>query len=333
MIRIGLDASGGDNGEKEVIRAAICSLKENKDISLIIFGDEEIIKNEFSNANFDYANNNVTIVDAKEKIDMNDHPVIALRTKTNSSIVKAGKALLDNELDAFVSAGSTGALVATAQFIVKPITGVERPVLGAILPTNKNPMILIDSGCNVDSKPEWLYQYAILANFYYKLMFNVERPSIGLLSVGTEENKGNSLTLSTYKLIKENKDLNFIGNVEARDLTYGVCDIVVTDGFAGNVFLKTYEGTAKMLLELIKKQVMSSFISKIGGLLIKPALKKLLTKYDVKIYGGAPILGANALIIKCHGNSKSGEYIYTIRQAYELVNKKLIEMTKEFLAR
>lgn len=333
MIRIGLDASGGDNGEIEVIKAAASVTKNYNDISIILFGDKEIIDDEIKNSGIAIDTDKISIIDAKEKIDMNDHPVIALRTKTNSSIVKAGEALQNREIDVFVSAGNTGALVALAQFYLKPIKGIDRPVLAAIVPTTKAPMVLIDSGCNVDSKPEWLYQYAVLADLYYKKMFDVESPSIGLLSVGTEENKGNNLTLAAYKLIKENTKLNFIGNVEARDLTEGICNILVTDGFAGNVFLKTYEGTAKMLLGLIKKQIKSSFISKIGGLLIKPALKGLLKKYDAKIYGGAPILGANYLVIKCHGNSKEDEYFYTIKQAYELVSKQLINSMNEVLER
>lgn len=326
MFKIGIDASGGDNGEIEVIKAVVAYLNKNNDVSFVIFGDESIIINELNNLNFNIKSNNISIVDAKEKIEMNDHPIIALRTKTNSSIVKAGEFLTKQEIDAFISAGNTGALVAMAQFYIKPISGVDRPVIGAIVPTTNNPMLLIDSGCNVDSKPEWLYQYALLANSYYKLMFNVANPSIGLLSVGTEENKGNNLTLAAYKLIKNNKNLNFIGNVEARELTRGICDILITDGFAGNVFLKTYEGTAKLIIELIKKQIMSTFISKIGGLLIKPAIRDLLKKYDAKQYGGAPILGTNHLLIKCHGNSHYEEYLSAINQTKNLLNKHFIEV-------
>ena len=329
MIKIGIDASGGDNGEKEVIKAIINTMKNNTDIYIVVFGDEDIIKNEFEKENFRYEDYNISIFDAKEKISMNDHPVMAIRTKKDSSIVKAGEALSSKNIDAFISAGNTGALVALAQFYLKPIKGVDRPVVGAIVPTDKSPMLLVDSGCNVDSKAEWLYQYAILANVYYKLMFKVENPTIGLLSVGTEENKGNDLTLSAYKLLKENESLNFIGNVEARDLVYGVCDILITDGFAGNVFLKTYEGTATLLLKLIKRQIMSSFTCKLGGILIKPALKKLLSKYDAKIYGGAPILGANGLIIKCHGNSTYIEYTYAIKQSCDLMKKNFNDVIKK----
>jgi glycerol-3-phosphate acyltransferase PlsX len=164
-------------------------------------------------------------------------------------------------------------------------------------------------------------------------MFEKSNPSIGLLSVGVEENKGNRLTQETYKLLMQDKKLNFIGNVEARDLTYGVCDIVVTDGFAGNVFLKTYEGTATLLLKLIKEQISSSFISKIGGLMIKPAMKKILKKYDATIYGGAPILGANGLIIKCHGNAKKGEFASSIKQTKNLLNKNLIKNLNDIFMR
>jgi glycerol-3-phosphate acyltransferase PlsX len=328
MMRIGLDASGGDNGEVEVVKAVINYFKNNSDIEIVLFGDESIIKNEFAKQNVNINNLDLDVIDAKDRIDMNDHPIIAIRTKTDSPIVKAGKYLQDKMIDAFISAGNTGALVAMAQFYLKPINGVDRPVLGAIIPTNNNPMLLIDSGCNVDSKAEWLYQYSLLANSYYKLMFNKDNPSIALLSVGTEENKGNNLTIAAYSLIKNNHELNFIGNVEARDLPRGICDILITDGFAGNVFLKTYEGTAKLMFELIKKQIKSSFIGKIGGLLIKPCLKELLSKYDAKKYGGAPILGTNHLLIKCHGNSHFEEYLSAINQAKILINNQFINVVK-----
>lgn len=329
MYNIGIDAQGGDNGESVVLDAVIKSLEDFNDVKFYIFGLKSSIEEYLSKNNVKISDKNIEIIDCIDKIEMNDHPVFAMREKTNSSIVKAANMLKNNDIEAFISAGSTGALIAVAQFIVKPIEGVDRPVLGAVLPTIKRPLILADSGCNVDSKPEWLYQYAILANHYYKLMFNNERPTIGLLSVGTEENKGNNLTLETYKLIKNDSRLNFIGNVEARDLVYGVCDIVITDGFAGNVFLKTYEGTATMLLNLIKEQIKSSFISKIGGLLIKNSIKRMLLKYDASKYGGAPVLGANALILKCHGNSKFGELYTTIRQARDLIEKQFISNIKK----
>lgn len=324
MYKIGIDAQGGDNGADVVLEAVIYSLKEFNDIKFYLFGNELSIKKYFENKNLNYLDLNIEIINCTEIIEMNDHPVFAIREKSNSSIVKAANMLKSNEIEAFISAGNTGALVAIAQFLVKPIDGVDRPVLSALIPTLKAPLLLTDSGCNVDSKPEWLLQYAVLSNFYYKFKFNIEKPTIGLLSVGTEENKGNHLTIETYKLLRNNTDLNFIGNIEARDISYGVCNIVITDGFAGNVFLKTYEGTATMLLELIKKQINSSLISKIGGLLIKSSMKKMLKKYDASVYGGAPVLGANGLIIKCHGNSKFKEFYTSILQARDLILKEFI---------
>lgn len=320
MIRIGLDAFGGDNGESEVIIAAENAIKQNDDITIYLFGDQDHLKS---------TNERIIIVDAKEKIEMNDHPVFALRSKTNSSIVIGGNYLKDGKIDAFISAGNTGALVALAQFYIKPIEGIDRPVVAAIVPTKENPMLLIDSGCNVDSKPEWLYTYAILGNIYIKEMLNIEKPRIGLLSVGTEENKGNTLTLSAYKLIKNNDSLNFIGNVEARDVPEGICDILVCDGFDGNVLLKTYEGTAKMLFSVLKKSILSSFVAKLGGFLIKPTLKSVLNKFDAKIYGGAPILGANGLIVKCHGNATNYELNVAVKQCYTLVKKDIISKIKK----
>lgn len=328
MIRIGIDATSGDTGEIEVCKAIVKSYSLYSDVIYCIFGNEEIIRSCFDAISFNYNNDYIKIYDAKEKIGMNDHPVFALRSKTESSIVKAGVALINNDIDVLISAGNTGALVALSQFYLKPINGVDRPAIATIVPTNRTPMLLIDSGCNVDSKPEWLFQYSKLANIYYKLMFNVDKPSIALLSVGTEENKGNALTLATYELLKSDKNLNFIGNVEARDLPMGACDIIVTDGFAGNVFLKTYEGTATLLIKLIKENIKSNLISMIGGLLIKNQIKKMLVKYDVNKYGGAPILGTNYLVIKCHGNAKVSEYTNTIKQAIDLIDNNIIDKIK-----
>lgn len=329
MINIGIDAFGGDNGEIEVVIAAINAIKTNNDIRVYIFGNQNIIKSILDEQKFDNFEK-LIIVDANEKIEMNDHPVFSLRNKTKSSIVIAGNYLKDKKIDALISAGNTGALVALAQLYIKALPNVFRPVIGAIVPTKNNPMLLIDSGCNVDSKPEWLYQYAILGDIYIKEMLKINKPRIGLLSVGTEENKGNELTLSTYKLLKENKNLNFIGNVEARDVPDGVCDVLVCDGFLGNVFLKTYEGTAKMLFSVIKNTLVSNMITKIGAFLIKPKLKNVLQKFDAKIYGGAPILGANGLILKCHGNAMSTEYTYAFKQSYALVKNNIIsKISKE----
>ena len=326
MIKIGIDAYGGDYGFKEVVKAIIKHY--NKNITYVLFGDENIIRDYFSELYFDVSNKKIKFVNCTQKIEMNDHPVLALRSKSNSSIYVGGQALKNNDIDIFISAGNTGALVALAQFYLKPLDFVDRPVIASILPSKNGPIMLADSGCNVDSKPEWLYQYAILCSAYYNKVFNIDKPKIGLLSVGTEENKGNTLTLATYKLLKNNSELNFVGNIEARDIPYGVVDIVITDGFSGNVFLKTYEGTAKLLLTEIKSAIMSKVSSKIGGLLIKPALKKLLKKYDAKNYGGAPIIGANYFVLKAHGNAKETEYISAFDMAYNLVKNDVMKCFK-----
>lgn len=316
MVRIGIDASGGDNGCIEVLKAV--NHCEATDIDFTIIGDEDEIKSQFSVADFSLKDN-IHIVDAKEKITMNDHPVFALRSKQNSSIFIAGKLLIDDKIDIFISAGNTGALVALAQFYLKPLDGIDRPVVASIVPTCKNPVIVIDSGCNVDSKPEWLYQYSKLGSEYYKLMFENKNPRVGLLSVGVEENKGNNLTLATYKLLKDDNSINFVGNVEARDIPFSVCDVLVTDGFSGNVFLKTYEGVAKLLLDIIKKAFTKTPLSMLGALLVKGNLKEAFVKYDAKKYGGAPILGAKHLILKCHGNATESEYKNAIKQGEKLV--------------
>ena len=328
MMNIGIDAHGGDTGTIEALKAVVALKDKSLDINYYLFGNEEEIIKGFEFLNYKI-NDKIKIIDAKEMISMNEHPVFALRTKPNSSIAQAGNYLKNNSIDAFISAGSTGALVALAQFYIKPIEGVDRPAVAVIIPTEKAPMLLIDSGCNVDSKPEWLYQYAILANIYYDIMFDVKKPTVGVLSVGAEENKGNALSLATYKLISENKNINFIGNVEARDVPYGICNILISDGFAGNVLLKTYEGVASFLLKSIKNGIKENPISMLGGLLIKPTLKKMLGKYDATVYGGAPILGTNKLILKCHGNAKCVEYTHTINQAIDLISKNIIEVIKD----
>lgn len=323
MVRIGIDALGGDNGETPIVDAIIKSLETNNDISITIIGNKDKIETCFNNRKYNYNSDKIKIVNASEKIEMNDHPALAIRSKPNSSICIAGNLLINNSIDIFISAGNTGALVALALFNLKTIEGVSRPVVATIIPSKNNPVVLIDSGCNVDSKPEWLYQFAVLGTKYYELVFNKKNPKVGLLSVGTEENKGNQLTFEAYKLIKENSNINFIGNIEARDAINGVCDVVVADGFSGNVLLKTYEASAKLFLSVLKKVFMNSIITKIAALLIKKEIKKELNKFDIKIYGGAPILGAKHIIIKCHGNSEIEEYYNAINQAKELINNNI----------
>ena len=318
IYKIGIDCDGGDNGAKPIIDACINAKNTFNNIEIILYGKEDIIKKEI----IDHGLNEISyqIVATEDIIEMNDHPILALRSKIKSSIVLAGNDLNNNLIDAFISSGSTGALVALSQIYIKSIEGIDRPAIATIVPTAKNPSLIIDCGSNVDSKPEYLYQFALLGLTYMKEIMKVNNPTIGLLSVGTEENKGNNLTHEAYKLIKNNSKINFIGNIEARQIPEYICDVIVTDGFSGNVFLKTYEGVANFLLTEIKNTIKTNFITTLGGLFLKSALKNNMKRFDATNYGGAPILGAKKLILKCHGNAKTKEIYNAIIQAKEFID-------------
>ena len=329
IYNIGIDCDGGDNGAKPIIKACIDVKNKFKNINFVLYGNQDTIKsiiNEYKENINDY-----NISHTKDLILMNDHPILALRSKTESSICKAGNDLNNDKIDAFISSGSTGALIALAQIYIKSFDGIDRPALSAIIPTAKKPTLVIDCGSNVDSKPEYLYQFAKLGSAYMKEIMKVNNPTVGILSVGTEENKGNNLTLEAYKLIKEDKKINFVGNIEARDVPNYICDVVVTDGFSGNVLLKTYEGVANFILNEIKNILKTNVISMIGGLLIKNTLKNNMKKFDATNYGGAPILGAKKLILKCHGNSKTKEIYNAILQAKDFIDSELNEKIKKEL--
>ena len=329
MINLGIDGFGGDAGPKEIVKAAVKYAKDNKNVKIFIYGDIDDIYFSCKDLDIDIKKYlNIEIVDCKEKIEVDEHPVFALRTKKNSSIYIAGEDLNNDKIDAFISSGSTGVLLALAKLYIKCLNGIDRPVIATIIPTKIGKTLLLDSGANMDSKPEWLHSYAILGVQYAKGVFKNEKPKVGLLNVGVEETKGNNLILETYKLLKEDNNINFVGNVEARDIPFGIVDVVVSDAFNGNVFLKTYEGTAKVLFELIKENITKTFLSKIGALLIKNSLKQMLKSYDATNYGGAPLLGAKKLIIKCHGNAKQKELVNALYQASEFVNS---DFNKKFI--
>ena len=329
IYNIGIDCDGGDNGAKPIIKACIDIKNKYKNIFFTLYGDENTINTIFDENKESIKDYNIS--QTKDVILMNDHPILALRSKLESSICKAGNDLNNDKIDAFISSGSSGALVALAQIYIKSFDGINRPALSAIIPTAKKPTLVIDCGSNVDSKPEYLYQFAKLGSAYMKEIMKVNNPTVGLLSVGTEENKGNNLTLEAYKLIKEDKKINFVGNVEARDVPNYICDVVVTDGFSGNVLLKTYEGVANFILNEIKNILKTNVISMIGGLLIKNTLKNNMKKFDATNYGGAPILGAKKLILKCHGNSKTKEIYNAILQAKDFIDSELNEKIKKEL--
>ncbi|HCW52786.1 MAG TPA: phosphate acyltransferase PlsX, partial [Clostridium sp.] len=312
-MKIAIDGMGGDNAPAAVVEGVIQALKDYESIEFYITGPEDKINAELSK--YDYSKDKVKVIDAKEVISTNEHPVMAVRRKKDSSIVKALNLVKDKTCDAIISAGSTGAFLAGCTLIVGRIKGVERPALSPIMPGRKSQFMIVDVGANVDCKPQYLVQFAKMGEIYYKYVFNVEKPSIGLINIGEEEEKGNELAKSTYQLLKNEKSLNFIGNVEPRDIPTGETNILVSDGFVGNTALKMYEGAASNILGMVKDEIMqSSFISKLGVLFLKPVLKNLMKKVDYKEYGGAPFLGVDGICIKAHGSSDVKAFKNAIRQ-------------------
>lgn len=312
-MKIAIDGMGGDNAPAAVVEGAIQAIKEYDNIELVITGPEEVINSEL--AKYTYSKDRISVVDAKEVILPSEHPVMALRKKKDSSIVKALNLVKEGTCDGIISGGSTGAFLAGCTLIVGRIKGVERPALAPIMPGRRGNFMIVDVGANVDCKPAFLVQFAKMGKIYYQKVFNVKEPSVGLINIGEEEEKGNELTKATFKLLKEEKNLNFKGNIEPRDIPTGDTNILVSDGFVGNTALKMYEGAASSILGMIKDEILnSSIISKLGVVLLKPVLKNLLKKVDYKEYGGAPFLGVDGICIKAHGSSDGKAFKNAIRQ-------------------
>lgn len=311
-VRVVLDAMGGDNAPDEIVKGAVDAVNEAKDIQVILVGQEEKVNAVLEGLT--YPKEQITVVNATEVIEMAEPPVAAIRKKKDSSIVVGMKLVKEQQADAFVSAGSTGAVLVGGQVLIGRIRGIERPPLAPLIPTEKGVTLLIDCGANVDARSSHLVQFAQMGSIYMKHVMGIANPTVGIVNIGAEEEKGNALVKETFPLLKAQEDLNFIGSVEARDIPTGPADVVVCEAFTGNVILKMYEGTAAMLLSAVKKGLMSTLRSKIGALLIKPALKETLKDYDASKYGGAPMLGLNGLVVKTHGNSKALEIKNTVLQ-------------------
>lgn len=311
-MKIAVDAFGGDNAPLSVIRGAHDAAREYG-VNIILTGDKDIIEKCAADNKIDLAGIEIRHTDSV--FDMHDKPTDILKSKRGTSLGLAMDLVANGEADAFVSAGSTGAIMAGATFIVKRIKGIERPAIGTVIPTmTDRKLLLMDAGANAECRPEMLRQFGIMASLYLENVEGINNPEIGLLNIGTEDTKGGPLQLEAYKLLKESP-VNFVGNIEARELPAGVCDAVISDGFTGNVVLKLYEGVASNMMKLIKRTLMSTFRSKIAALLAKKSLYSLKDKMNYDDIGGAPLLGVKKPVIKAHGSSNADAIKNAIRQA------------------
>lgn len=302
---VALDAMGGDYAPAETVKGAVEAVEEHPEIKVILVGKEEKIQEELNQ--YTYREDDIEVVNATEIIDMGEVPTKAIREKKDSSLVVAMKLVREGKADAVVSAGSTGAILVGGQLVVGRIKGIKRPALAPFLPSKKGFSLLIDCGANVDARPEHLVQFAQMGSVYFENVMGKKNPTVGIVNIGTEEEKGNQLVKETYPLLKECRNINFVGSVEAREIAKGGVDILVCEAFVGNVILKFFEGVALTFLGCIKEGLMSSLRTKLGAVMVKPALKGLVKTFDVSSQGGAPLLGLNGLVVKAHGNSKGAE--------------------------
>lgn len=330
MIKIAVDAMGGDNAPSEIVKGAVEAVSERLDITVCLTGQEDIIKKELEK--YTYKKEQIEIVPASEVIETGEPPVNAIRKKKDSSIVVGMNLVKRGEADGFVSAGSSGAILVGGQVIVGRIKGVERPPLAPLIPTEKGFSLLIDCGANVDARPSHLVQFAQMGSIYMEHVMGVKRPRVAIVNIGAEEEKGNALVKETFPLLKECPGINFIGSIEAREIPHGGADVIVCEAFVGNVILKLYEGVGATMISMIKKGMMSSLRSKIGALLIKPALKSTLKSFDASQYGGAPLLGLKGLVVKTHGSSKANEVKNSIIQCIAFKEQAISEKIGQCLS-
>lgn len=330
MVNVVLDAMGGDYAPVETVKGAVEAVNENKGVKVILAGKEEDIKRELSKYS-GYPEDRIEVLNCTEVITNDEAPVMAIRKKKDSSIVAAMNKVKNGEADAVVSAGSTGAVLVGGQLLVGRIKGIERPPLAALVPTSKGVSLLLDCGANVDARPSHLVQFAKMGSIYMEHVVGVKNPSVSIVNIGAEEEKGNMLVKETYPLLKISGDINFTGSIEARDIPKGAADVVVCEAFVGNVILKLYEGLGSVLVSKIKQGLMSTLRSKIGGILIKPALKNTMKDFDASEYGGAPMLGLTGLVVKTHGSSNSKEIKNSILQCVAFKEQKINEKIKEHI--
>ncbi len=324
---VALDAMGGDNAPSQMVKGAVDAAGKNANVKVKLVGVQDILEKELSQ--YEYNREQIEVVHASEVIETGEPPVEAIRKKKDSSLVVAMNMVQEGEADAFVSAGNSGAILVGGQIIVGRIKGVERPPMAPLIPTANGVTLLLDAGANVDAKPTNLVQWARMGSIYMENVIGIKNPKVAIVNIGAEEEKGNALVKETMPMLKQLTDINFIGSIEARDIPSGGADVIVADAFVGNVILKLYEGLGMTLIKKIKAGLMSSFRSKIGALLIKPALKETMKSFSAEEYGGAPLLGCKGLVVKSHGNSTYKEISNSILQCITFKEQKINEKIKE----
>lgn len=329
MIKVAVDAMGGDYAPGEIVKGAVEAAKEKPQIQVLLVGKEDAVRRELEQQ--EYPKDRITIIPASEVIETEEPPVNAIRKKKDSSIVVGMNLVKKQEADAFVSAGSSGAILVGGQVIVGRIKGVERPPLAPLIPTETGASLLVDCGANVDARASHLVQFARMGSIYMEHVIGIKHPRVAIVNIGAEEEKGNALVKEAFPLLKACKDINFIGSIEAREIPHGGADVIVCEAFVGNVILKLYEGVGATLISKVKSGMMVNLRSKLGALLVKPALKETLKSFDSSQYGGAPLLGLNGLVVKTHGNSKATEVKNSIIQCVTFKEQAINEKIRESL--
>ncbi len=326
MIRVAVDAMGGDHAPVEIVKGAIDAVTLRQDIKVYLIGRQEAVDKELKALS--YQGTQIEVVHAPEVIETAEPPVLAIRKKKQSSIVVGMNMVKEQKADAFVSAGSSGAVLVGGQIIVGRIKGVERPPLAPLIPTRKGVSLLVDCGANVDARSSHLVQFAKMGSIYMENVLGIDNPRVAIVNIGAEEEKGNALVKETFPLLKSCPDINFVGSIEARDIPNGEADVIVCEAFVGNVILKLYEGVGATLISMVKEGMIGTLRSKMGALLVKPALKKTLKSFDASEYGGAPLLGLKGLVVKTHGSSKAKEVTNSIIQCVTFKEQEINEKIK-----
>jgi glycerol-3-phosphate acyltransferase PlsX len=322
--RIALDAMGGDNAPDEIVKGALLAVEEYPGVTITLVGREEVLREKLPSQ----LPPRIEIADAREVVDMTDNALAPLRRKRNSSIRVCANLVAEGKADAMVSAGHTGAAMTSAYKVLGTIEGVSRPALAAVMPNVKGHTVLLDVGANVDAKPEYLREFAVMGHFYAQMIFGIAEPRVGLLSIGEEEGKGNQMTKETFRVLKET-GLNFMGNAEGRDVFNGNADVIVCDGFTGNVVLKASESLAEMMSRMIREEITRSFTRKMGALLVKGAFDDLKKRTDYSEYGGAPLLGVNGGCIISHGRSSAKAIKNAVRVARDFSTNRVDRKIRE----